>query len=344
MWPFKKEERSAQPLAISNLKDFGSIAPLEATANIFAVTSFISKQLSTYQFEAPDALESVINNGTEQSNRSALWSSIYLALLNTGNAYLLLDWSKAGKLKSIQPVNAAPTIHTDNNSQPYIKSYNVGGKTFPLYRIAHFRINSLNGLMGRSPITVCREAVEGIREVESYGTEVFQNVKRPSGFFKLTGSFISADSMARFKDGIKNIKSGQTMVLENDMDYKPISLSAVDADYVAQAKFSVESACRLFALDPLFISHSGTNSQSYNSAVSARESLYNNTLRPYLEAVTAELNIKLITPSQRSTGAKVEVNQNELLSLGVKDRVDVYEKLLNANVITPEQVGKREGF
>ena len=344
MWPFRKnEERNAQPLAISNLEKYGSTAP-ESTANVFSVTSFISKQLANYQFEATPELESVINAGTEQANRSALWSSIYLALLNTGNAYLLLDWSKAGKLKSIQHVTASPTIHTDANAQPYIKSYNVGGKTFPLYKIAHFRINSLNGLMGRSPITVCREAVEGIKEVESYSTEIFQNIKRPSGLFKFTNTYKDKNAINTFRDSLAKSKQGQSLVLENGIEYQPLSLSAVDSQYVEQAKFSVEQACRLFALDPIFVSHSGTNSQSYASQREASKSLFNNTLRPYIEAVTAELHIKLLTPSQRLAGEKIEVNQNELQSLSVKERIEVYEKLLSAQVITPQQVAEIEGF
>jgi HK97 family phage portal protein len=139
-------------------------------------------------------------------------------------------------------------------------------------------------------------------------------------------------------------KQGQSLVLENGIEYQPLSLSAVDADYVEQAKFSVEQACRLFALDSIFVSHSGTNSQSYASQREASKSLYSNTLRPYIEAVTAELHIKLLTSSQRLAGEKIEVNQNELQSLSVKDRIEVYEKLLSAQVITPEQVAKIEGF
>lgn len=345
MWPFKKEEQRAAsaPLAIKNLDEFGNTSPA-SVANIFAVTSFISKQLANYKFEAPEQLEQLLNTGTEQANFSALWSSVYLSLLNTGNAYLLLDWDKNGKLNSFKPVLAAPNIYTDTNSQPYVKSFTVGGTTYPTYRVAHFRINSLNGLLGRSPITVCRESVEGIRKVEAFSNEIFNFIKRPAGIFKFTNSFKDENTIDRFRESLAKTPNGKSLVLENGIEYQPLSMSAVDSDYVEQAKFSVEAACRLFALDPLFISHAGTNSQSYNSAVSARESLYNNTLKPYLEAVTAELNLKLITPAQRITGAKVEVNQNELLSLGVKDRVEVYKSLVDMGAITPEQVAEKEGF
>ena len=344
MWPFKQDRQQEERSSNANAQTMESIANISQFAdptsngNVFAVTSFISKQGSGYKFEtASKDLGRLLNLSPDKKiSANDYWSAIYMQLLTYGNAYSKLSFNRAGEVEKIEFIeNCYPYIITNQNGIKEIKHYLLDGRIVQNHYILHFKMNSMDGLIGRSPLFTCKKYMQGIQAVEMWNSDLFENAERPSGFYSLDGEFNNEEAVQRFKDSVNEAKNGKSLVLTNGIKYQPLSMNSVDLDFINQQHFSVQQVCRLFSLDPQFLAES-ESATSYASQKEASKSLYSRTILPLLEIVQSELKLK--------TMSEISINNQELSRLGALDRANYYKLLLDGGAITPEKIAELEGF
>lgn len=122
--------------------------------------------------------------------------------------------------------------------------------------ILHLRYASSDGFMGRSPITVCREAVGLGLAQQRHGAATMKNGLMASGIITTPDWFDQAkgqramEALKRYQ-GAKN--SGKIPILEGGMDYKQLGMSNQDAEWLASRKFTIEDIARIFNISPIFL-------------------------------------------------------------------------------------------
>ncbi len=93
----------------------------------------------------------------------------------------------------------------------------------------------------------------------------------------------------RFQDGERIVS------LPGQLDFKQLSLSSTDMQFLESRKFTVREICRFFGVHPSFVFDDTSN--NYKSAEQANVAFLSHTLAPLLRNIEVELRRKLVAPS-----------------------------------------------
>ena len=118
--------------------------------------------------------------------------------------------------------------------------------------ILHIPGLGFNGLVGFSPIAMMKNALGAVMAVERYGSAFFKNGAQPAGVLEHPGVLKDPqkirDNWTKAYGGAHN--AHRIAVLEEGMQYKPISLPPEDSQFLSTREFDVEEICRMFQVPP----------------------------------------------------------------------------------------------
>ena len=105
-----------------------------------------------------------------------------------------------------------------------------------------------NGLVGFSPIAMMKNSLGTTLAVEKYGSTFFKNGAQPSGVLEHLGVLKNPEKIrenwSAVYGGANN--AHKVAVLEEGMQYKPISLPPEDSQFLSTRQFGVNEICRIF--------------------------------------------------------------------------------------------------
>ena len=348
MWnPFRKiiAKRSREYTLdeLNHLLGYGTATGIQITPDnaqavsaVFSAMSFISKQVAGYPIRSEiKAIRHLFSSTPDLIITPYQWCiSVVLNLLADGNAYSRIQWLPNGQPKKIEFLQSNRVHSLIDDHQ--LKGYHVDGKPILARNILHFRINSMDGLTGRSPISVCRESVAvAYKQQEQIGKQLKNNLK-PSGVIKTLNPFNDMNALQRLKDGLKQHEKGDLIILEQGLEFQQVALSNADAEFLEQRRFSVDEIARIFNLDKIWLQNSGTGAK-YDEVNASQKALLVNTIQPYLITIEQELRLKLRDPT-------IAFNLAEIQRLDPKTRYEVYRQAIEMNLLTPEEVKEKEGL
>lgn len=118
--------------------------------------------------------------------------------------------------------------------------------------VLHIPGLGFNGLVGFSPIAMMKNSLGATLAVEKYGSAFFRNGAQPAGVLEHPG--VLKDPQ-KIRDNWMNAYGGagnahKVAVLEEGMQYKPISLPPEDSQFLSTREFGVEEICRIFRVPP----------------------------------------------------------------------------------------------
>lgn len=115
-----------------------------------------------------------------------------------------------------------------------------------------------DGIVGLNPIRLHREAIGLSLATEEHGARLFSNGVRPSGILKMAGHFKDDDARKRFKDSFRSAyagssKSGETILLEDGLDWTSIGMTSEDAQFLETRKYQRSEIASIFRVPPHMI-------------------------------------------------------------------------------------------
>ncbi|MDE3937261.1 phage portal protein [Glaesserella parasuis] len=271
-------------------------------------------------------------------------------LLLNGNAYAVIGWNSKGQPETLTPfppysVNVQRTLKGDYLYQ--ITDLNGKVKNYLQDEILHLRHASNDGFMGRSPITVCREAVGLGLAQQRHGSAVMKNglmaggIVTTSEWLDQTKGQKALEALKRYQ-GAKN--AGKTPLLEGGMDYKQLGMSNQDAEWLGSRKFTIEDIARIFNISPIFLqdySHS-----SYANFSEASRAFLGQTLRPHLVNFEQQLKDALMIDLTSKSRKRyvIEFDTSDLLRTNQQERFASYDTAIKCGILSPNEARKREGL
>ena len=198
----------------------------------------------------------------------------------------------------------------------------------PEMDVLHVTAFSKNGYTGIGYLERAQEIIRTAKAAQEYSSSYYQNGGQPAGILRtesdLSGSVTVTDAdgtqrtiskkdrmreeWARRQSGPDN--AGKVAVLDMGLDYKPLSISNKDAQFVEQSALSVEDLARVFGV-PLYKLQAGK--QSYSSNEQNAIEYVVGTLHPNAAIWEQELIYKLLPPQDVDMGLRIRGNlMNEL--------------------------------
>ena len=134
--------------------------------------------------------------------------------------------------------------------------------------------------------------------------------------------------------------SGEHIVsVPGQVDFKQISLSSTDMQFLESRKFTVREVCRFFGVHPSFVFDDTSN--NYKSAEMANVAFLSNTLNPILRKIETEFLRKLVSPSLAGK-RKFQFDRTGLYACDLISRVGYQTKALAAGIYTVNELRAEE--
>ena len=281
------------------------------------------------------------------------WEAVMTHLLLWGNSYSQIVRDGKNNILGLYPLlpENVEIDRTDKGELYYIYhayTNEVPGETnkdiiFRRDEVLHIPGLSFNGLVGFSPIAMMKNSLGTTMAVEKYGSSFFKNGAQPSGVLEHPGVLKDPqkirDNWTKAYGGPGN--AHRVAVLEEGMQYKPISLPPEDSQFLSTREFGVEEICRIFRVPPHMVqdlkraTFSNIEHQSIDFVV--------HTLDPWLVRIEKAIVKDLLLEDEKDRYFP-KFNVDGLLRGDYKSRMDGYSVGISTGIISPNEARRKENM
>lgn len=261
-------------------------------------------------------------------------------LLLRGSAYALKSGT-ASRVTGLVPLDPdrMRVEQLDDLSLRYTYTRRNGVKVgLSQAEVFHLVGMSLDGVHGCSPIRYAREAIGLALSMEGHGAAVFRNGARTAG--------VLSHPHQLGKEGLENLRTsldayreggdneGKWLILEEGMEPKQTSMTAVDAQWIESRKFSRTDIAMFFGVPPHMIGDT-EKATSWGSGIEQQSiGFVAYTLEDHLTTWEEAINRDLVG----SSDVYARFNRAALVKGDLKTRVEAYGKFLQWGVYSPNEI------
>ena len=332
---------------------------------VFSGVNFLSGTLASLPLEVfriqrqrggasrQDRIENDVSRLLSQAANDELsafehWRQIMVAALTEGRGLSWIERDGRGRPLNLWPVDPCQTrIKAEAGRRTYRVTIDGRERAYPARDVIDIPFMSgvpdQGHILGvRSPLTACRHTIGLAIAVRRYASRFYQNGGVPP--LALTAQFESGASMARAQDDIAEAmktatrERRQVLALPVGADIKAIGLDADRAHLIAVQKFLIEEIARLYNLPPIFLQDltHGTMSNTEQQDLH----FVKHTLRPWVEQIEGEINLKLFGRGRRNQVARFDLSR--IQRGDAKARAEANRANITAGVMTPNEARDRE--
>ncbi|MGJ8526908.1 phage portal protein [Maritalea sp.] len=231
-----------------------------------------------------------------------LLETIFAHLQLSGNAYLeLLQFDDAKfQLYPLRPDRVFPVVGNDGWINAY--DYKVGSKKrritpnknnpVPVIHLRNF--HPTNDHSGLAPISAAMDAIDTHNKACEWHKSLLDNAARPSGalIYSAEAGNLTADQFARLKSELNDsfqgaTNAGRPMVLEGGLDWKALSMSPRDMDFIETKNSAARDIAMAFGVPPMLLCLAGDN--TYSNYREANRAFWRQTIIPQMVKTCASL-------------------------------------------------------
>ena len=263
-----------------------------------------------------------------QWTAASFWEWVIGCNCLRGDAFIQIQRGRGGEVTGLKPLHP-DTVRVETSGE-YL-TYQVqplkGGKAYGLHQDDMLHIPNLGFDGERSPSVIRHAAMQSIGialAADDFSGKLYANGGMPKHLFQLEGKpdeeqiALLQRTYAERYTGSSQL--GKPMVLPKSIDFKELSMTAVDAELLESRKFQVIDIARAFGVPPHMIGATETTSSWGTGIEQQTIGFVKYTLQPYINRIEQELNRKLI----RTAKYFVEFNLDGLMRGDYKTRNEGY--------------------
>lgn len=205
---------------------------------------------------------------------------------------------------------------------------------------------SWNGIEGESTLKFAQQATYLARSADKTAQDYFSSGGSISGYLKSKNALGST----RIKDlkfnwrkqfsRSKQTSGTEVPVLDNGLEFEPITVKPVDAQLLESRKFSAIEICQFFMVPPSKI-FMGDN--KYNSGEFEQISYIMSKIMPLTDKIEQEFSYKLISSKDRNK-YEIKFDSSDLIKGDFKSMGEWYSKMIMNAVYKPDEVRNTLGL
>ena len=253
----------------------------------------------------------LLNCPSPRQAGSAFMEAVVGYLLLSGNTYIEAVVDHEGRPTELYPLRPdRMKVIPGAGGIPAAFEYSVGGqrKILPCdpltgkSSILHLKnFNPLNDWYGMAPLEAAAQAVDQHNAVAAHNLALLQNGGRPSGGLIVrpfpNSPGMSEEQRTSLRHDLREVytgqrNAGQILVLEGDCEWREMSLSPKDLDFIEGKKLSMREIAQAYGVPPILVGVPGD--ATFANYREARFHLWEDTIIPLLEFLMAELNLWLV--------------------------------------------------
>jgi len=317
----QKQSSATQPLVALHLsshaswsgRDYGALARegYQKNAVVYRCVRLISEAAASIPLcarrhsesgqrcERGDPAEAFLSRGNPMTTATEILESFYGYLQVGGNAYFeaaMVDGVPSA-LYALRPDRIS--VLTGRDGWPAGYDYEAGGYKRRFKRdtatgrcaVHHMRLfHPANDAYGFSPLEAAATAVDIHNEGGRWAKSLLDNSARPSGALIYKGregmTRLSDEQFERLKLELEGQHSGarhagRPMVLEGGLDWKAMSLSPTDMDFISARREAAREIALSFGVPPMLLGIPGDN--TYANYREANQAFWRQTIVPLVQ-------------------------------------------------------------
>lgn len=262
-----------------------------------------------------------------------------------GNAYAVIEYNRRNAYpRSLMIVEPEDMDIFEEEGVLMYKRISTG-QTYFYDDVLHICNTSWNGKAGLDIIRVHRDNLSLALANRNYGARFYKNGAQLSGILKHPGS-LSKEAQERLKQswnstygGAEN--AGKVAVLEEGVDYMPITLKPSDASFAETKRIIVADMARIFGV-PQFILED-LDRATFNNIEHLSQLFLTLTIRPWCKRIEGEINRKLFPKSERGR-ITAFLDFDDLLMADLKSRSEYARTLFSVGALSPNDIRRMSGY
>ena len=292
---------------------------------------------------------------------ASLLETIAAHLLLAGNAYVEAvalsgdGGAQAGQVRelyALRPDRMKLVPGPDGWPQAY--EYTVAGQTVrfdqnapqpPVLHLTFF--NPVDDHYGLSPLEAAAIAVDTHNAAAQWNKALLDNAARPSGALVYSGpdALVLADQQfERLKKELEQqyqgtANAGRPLLLEGGLDWKPMSLSPKDMDFMEAKHAAAREIALAFGVPPMLLAIPGDN--TYSNYQEANRVFWRQTVLPLAGRIAGALT-QWLAPSF-GAGLRLSPDSDRIEALSA-DRAALWERVTKAPFLTVNEKRAATGY
>ncbi len=291
---------------------------------------------------------------------ASFFESVYSFYLIAGNSYIetVGPWQGMPReLWALRPdrMRIVPGV----SGVPEAYRYSVGGKSVD-YRVdpvtgrsqvLHMKsFHPLDDWYGMSPLEAAAVSIDQHNDAAKWNASLLQSSGRPSGALVYrpqhadASATLTPEQRGALKSELENFFSGEEnagrpLVLEGGLDWKEMSLSPKDMDWLAGKDVSAREIALAFHVPAQLVGING--SLTFSNFEQARLALFDDAVLPLLDRTKDELNSWLVPLFGDDLTLDYDLDKIEALSLR---RQQVWDRLKAVDFLTVNEKRRELGY
>jgi len=228
-----------------------------------------------------------------------------------------------------------------NGDMVYV--YRIGADVAVLAAANVLHIKGLgNGTRGLAKLDFMRATLDEAAKAQAGAARIFASGGKPTGVLMID-SVLKKEQREELRKNFGELAEGNASriaVLEANMKYQQLSLSAEDQQLLETRKFSVEEICRWLDVPPVLVHHA--NVTAWGTGIfEIKDGFYTLALAPLCVNIQQAVRKRVMTPRQRAT-MSVEFSMDALMRASIKDRFEIYARAAQNGLKTRNQLRQLE--
>lgn len=252
-----------------------------------------------------------------------------VSLLTNGNAYAKIETNARGQVVALHPLHPSfvAVERLENARLRYRVSDERGGsRTLLQEEILHLRYRlGKDGVMGVSPIQLARETFSLALTQQDQAARQASRAFRAEGalvFPQSIGGDKKTDALQILRDRVEGqAETSGILVLDGGVDWKSLSITAKDAEFLDSRKLSNMDVARTFSVPPTVVGI--TDNATYSNVDGESRALVVRCLAPMARRIEQAMNATLLTVEGRKRFF-VEHDLAGLMRGDIKARYEAY--------------------
>ena len=284
------------------------------------------------------------SNGNQFTTSYNMKNMIIKDSIFYGNGYIKIVRDDNFEIKELIPLKQEDVmLMTNDCGKSYYYQVTLNGQVERLeyYEVINLCSNSVDGVLGRGILVTGAETLGLVSSQQLYSGATFENGVFAKGILYVDSNFSAEQRnqmMDKFKGFFSKGNSGRLLVLPNNSEYKPISLSPTDLDLLKEKEFTIQEIARLLKIRPELL---GVNisSGNYKNLEEGNRQFLQFTLLPYLKNLEAVLNHYLLTETEKESGEYCFCfDLSSLMESDIKTQSEVLSKYVSSGIMSVKEV------
>lgn len=206
---------------------------------------------------------------------------------------------------------------------PFPKNPNQNPIKFDDYELLSFLRNSDDGMIGTGILKQNSDILLKALNESKYSANILKNGAVPIGVLKAQ-SKLSPQAFANLKKSWAKLyqgtdQAGKTVILEEGLDYQPISMNPNDLQLTDSKKDTISDVARVFNIPETMLN---SHAEKYNSAEQNSMHFLHYCLAPIIAEIEHEVNKDILLESEKDQGYSFKMDSSKLLQMTRREKAD----------------------